>query len=65
MARIQSITTNRIAFGASVYNTKRQNIDNSESYVQSKLSKLYDQAIADCFVNSKLESIRKFTNKKA
>lgn len=64
MSKIQSITTNRIAFGGQLYNTKRQNMDNSESYVQSKLAKLYDQAIADYFVSSKLESIRKFTNNK-
>lgn len=62
MARINGITAaGKIAFGASLYNTKRH-MDNSETYVQSKLTRLYNQALADCFANSKLESIRKFTN---
>lgn len=64
MTRIQGITTGKVSFGGSLYNTKRRNMDNSETYVLSKLAKLYDQAVADCFVSSKLESIRKFTNNK-
>lgn len=60
MAKINGINMNGLAFGSGAY-TKRRCVDNSEIYISSKLSKLYKQAVADCFVNSKLDSIRKFT----
>lgn len=64
MARINGITSiNLPGFGNNLY-TKRQTSDNSEIYISSKLSKIYQQTVADCFVASKLNSIRQFANKK-
>ncbi len=60
MARINSIKLNAFSFGNCIQ-TKRQCIDNSEIYISSKLSRLYQQAVADCFVGQKLNSIKKFT----
>lgn len=49
-------------FGSNLY-AKREVSDNSEIYITSKLDKLSRQTIADCFVASKLDSLRKFTSR--
>ncbi|MBE7706532.1 MAG: hypothetical protein E7Z91_04750 [Cyanobacteria bacterium SIG30] len=60
--KIRAINSNILSFGYNLQ-TKRSCRDNSEMYISSKLSKLYEQAVADRFINSKLDSIRKFTSK--
>ena len=60
MARINGVKLNKLSFGSGIQ-TKRQCLDNSEIYISSKLSRLYQQAVADCFVGEKLNSIKKFT----
>lgn len=64
MARITGVNSAGLtSFGNNLY-SKRQTGDNSEIYISSKLSKIYQQTVADCFVASKLNSIREFANKK-
>ncbi len=56
MTRISGVNP---SFGDNLY-AKRQVGDNSEIYISSRLSRLSQQTIADCFVRSKLGSIRNF-----
>ena len=63
MARINSIKLINYSFSGNDLQTKRQCLDNSDIYISSKLSKLYQQAIADSFVKSKTTSIKKFIDK--
>lgn len=62
MVRITGISqAGSFGSGGSLF-TRRDQIDNSEMYINSKLSALYQRAIADCFVSTKLNSIKKFTD---
>ncbi len=60
MTRILGI--NLPNFGNSVY-VRREPVDHSEIYIDSKLSKLSRQTIADCFQQSNLNSLRQFTSR--
>lgn len=60
MTKISGV--NLLNFGSNLY-AKREVSDNSEIYITSKLNKLSRQTIADCFVASKLDSLRKFTSR--
>lgn len=60
MVRISGINSLNFGANTNLY-TKREKLDNSEMYINSKLSAVYQRTIADCFVASKLNSIRQFT----
>ncbi|GBF22769.1 hypothetical protein tpqmel_0173 [Candidatus Gastranaerophilus sp. (ex Termes propinquus)] len=61
MVRISGVNLTNFGSNGSLY-TKRDQIDNSEIYINSKLAALYERAIAQSFAASRLSSIRKFTD---
>jgi|GEM_PF-1420994 len=64
MVRISGINTAGNFGSAGNLYTKREQIDNSEIYIKSKLAKVYERTLANVAFAGRLKKLEEFTGKK-